>query len=114
MPNESCTATLTLDPPIIAIGDDSGVGVLASGFEPGAFFSVFVGSHFFGSGTIGSDGTGATSIFIDAVTAAAPVVQVTTGSRCAVATLTIAGPLRVSCDPVIVAGIIIACPLKFE
>jgi hypothetical protein len=31
-----------------------------------------------------------------------------------VATLAIVGPLRVSCDPVIVDGIIIACPFTDE
>lgn len=110
MPNDACTAKLTLDPSTISAGGERGVGVLLSGFEPGALFSVFVGSHYFGGGRISSDGTGAAGIFVDAVTAAAPKVQATTGNRCAVATLTIVGPLRVNCEPVIVNDIIIACP----
>jgi hypothetical protein len=114
MPNDTCTAKLTLDPSTIPIGGNPGVSLLLSGFEPGALFSVFVGSHYFGGGIIASDGTGATGIFVDAFTAAAPTVQATTSGRCAVATLTIAGPLRVSCDPVIVDGIIIACPLTLD
>jgi hypothetical protein len=113
-PNDSCTAKLTLDPPTIPIGGNPGVGLLLSGFEPGALYSVFVGNHYFGGGIIGSDGTGATGIFVDTFAAAAPTVQATTSGRCAVATLTIVGPLRVSCDPVIVDGVIIACPLTLE
>lgn len=114
MPNDTCTAKLTLDPATIPIGGRPGVSLLLSGFEPGALYSVFVGSHYFGGGIIGSDGTGATGIFVDAFAAAAPTIQATTSGRCAVATLTIVGPLRVSCDPVIVDGIIIACPFTDE
>lgn len=109
MPNDACTAKLTLDPSTISAGSQRGVGLLLSEFEPGALFSIFVGSTYFGGGRISSDGTGAAGIFVDAVAAAAPKVQVSTGNRCAVATLTIVGPLRVSCDPVIVDGIIVAC-----
>jgi hypothetical protein len=114
MPNDACTAKLTLDPSTISAGGERGVSLLLSGFEPGALFSVFVGSTYFGGGRISSDGTGAAGIFVDAVTAAAPKVQATTGNRCAVATLTIVGPLRVSCDPVIVDGIIVACPFMVD
>jgi hypothetical protein len=111
-PSDMCTATLTLNPTTVAFAGQRAVDLSASGFEPGALYSVFVGGRYFGGGIISSDGTGATSIVVDALVAATPEVQVATNGRCAVATLTIVGPLRVGCEPMIIDGFVNVCPLE--
>lgn len=113
-PPESCTASLTLTPSVIVFTRDEPVALQVSGLEPHAEYRVFAGDRVVAGGFVAGDGTATPSIVVNTLVAASVPVQVVTAGRCAAATLTVAGPLRIICDPVIVSGGLILCPLRLR
>jgi len=99
-PPESCTASLTLVPAVIAAGGGQPVELRISGLEPHAVYRVFVGGRSVTDSFAAGDGTATNSLFLDVLVAAAVPVQVSTADRCAQATLIVAGPLRVRCEAI--------------
>jgi hypothetical protein len=110
-PIDSCTASLTLDPPVIPFIGGRPVELRVSGLEPGAAYHIFVGSRFFGGGLASGDGAAVNVIVVETLTAARLDVQVATTGRCAVATLTVVGPLRVRCETLTIDGFLPLCPI---
>jgi hypothetical protein len=98
--SSTCTGTLVLTPSVVTASVFPGaeVTIAASGLEPDAAYTIFIGGMPFASATTNNAGTTSGSIFVRLV-APAIDVQVTTAGRCAAATLRVAVPLIVSCGP---------------
>jgi hypothetical protein len=96
----TCTGTLVLTPSVVSafVFPGAEVTIAASGLEPNAAYTIFIGGMPYASATTNSAGTTSGSIFVRLV---APVidVQVTTAGRCAAATLRVAVPLVLPCGP---------------
>jgi hypothetical protein len=99
----TCAGTLTLTPSIVfpsAFSPGTEIMIAASGLEPGAAYTIFVGGAPYASATTSNAGTTSGSVFVRPV---APTieVQVATTNTCASATLSFAVPAATVCVPVV-------------
>lgn len=105
-PPESCSASLTLTPSVTAFASEEPVELRVGGLEPHAQYRVFVGNRPIAEGFVAGDGTATTALFLNTLVAANVPVQVATSGRCAQAALTVVGPLRIRCEPIVVNGVL--------
>jgi hypothetical protein len=109
---DTCTASLTVSPNVVLFGGPRPVAVQARGLEPGVSYALFFNSTQVISGSTTLDGTVDVNTTIDSLIALAVNVQVVTQNRCAAGTLTVAGPIRFTCDPMIVPGLPPFCVIR--
>lgn len=108
---DTCRATLTVSPSVVAFGAARPVTVFATGLEPGVSYRLFFNSAMVSGGSVDLDGTVQVYTTVESEIALLVNVQVVTETRCAAGALIVAGPRRATCEvALLLPGIVQSCP----